>query len=51
MSCELELEPTENLVSLGLRFHLIDVREDDEYSQYPIVADYRIPFSRFDPTV
>ena len=48
MSLELSPQPTDSLVTLGLRFRLIDVREDYECHRRPIVSDYRLPLSRFD---
>jgi rhodanese-related sulfurtransferase len=48
MHLEVAPEPMDSLVTLSLRFRLIDVREDDECIQNPIVCDYHIPLSRFD---
>ncbi len=47
MPFEIAPQPTDSIVTLGLRFRLLDVREDHECIRRPIVSDYRIPFSQF----
>jgi rhodanese-related sulfurtransferase len=47
-SFEIIPQASDTLVALGLRFRLLDVREDHECATRPIVSDYHIPFSRFD---
>jgi rhodanese-related sulfurtransferase len=49
MPFQIALQPTDSIVTLGLRFRLLDVREDHECVRRPIVSDYRIPYSAFDP--
>ncbi len=49
MPFEIAPHPSDNIATLGLRFRLLDVREDHECVRRPIVSDYRIPFSAFDP--
>jgi len=50
MLYEISPLPTDSIATLGLRFRLVDVREDDECREPPIVSDYHIPFSQFDIT-
>ncbi len=50
MPFEITPQPNDSIVTLGLRFRLLDVREDHECIRRPIVSDYRIPYSAFDPS-